>query len=65
MIMLVIYDDTGFVLTTRTGESTPREPIGVPFLWVDIKNKSYRWNRCRHIGNTTPSYFRGYSTDRN
>ena len=33
---LIIYDETGYVLSTRQGEPVPREPIGVPFLWVEI-----------------------------
>lgn len=32
---LIIYDNTGFVLGIRGGE-TEREPQGVPFLWVEI-----------------------------
>lgn len=33
---LIIYDEEGYILSTRSGEPSPREPIGVPFLWVDI-----------------------------
>lgn len=36
MQSLIIYDESGFVLSARSGEPKPREPIGVPFLWVDI-----------------------------
>ncbi|KQL54505.1 hypothetical protein AN964_14020 [Heyndrickxia shackletonii] len=36
MNTLIIYDNTGFVLDIRSGDPQPREPIGVPFLWVDI-----------------------------
>ncbi|MBS4171949.1 hypothetical protein [Bacillus sp. FJAT-49736] len=36
MKTLVIHDNTGYVLSTISGEPSPREPIGVPFLWVDI-----------------------------
>ena len=36
MNTLIIYDETGYVLSTRQGEPAPREPIGVPFLWVEI-----------------------------
>ena len=32
----IIYDETGYVLSVRQGEPEPREPIGVPFLWVEI-----------------------------
>lgn len=33
---LIIYDEEGHILSTRSGQPAPREPIGVPFLWVDI-----------------------------
>lgn len=36
MQTLIIYDETGYILLTRQGEPAPREPIGVPFLWIDI-----------------------------
>ena len=36
MKTLIIYDADGYLLDTRSGEPAPREPIGVPFLWVDI-----------------------------
>lgn len=36
MNTLIIYDNTGYVISTMSGEPAPREPIGVPFLWVDI-----------------------------
>lgn len=36
MKTLIIYDDTGFILSQRSGHPLPREPQGVPFLWVDI-----------------------------
>ena len=36
MNTLIIYDETGFILSVRNGEPLPREPIGVPFLWVEI-----------------------------
>lgn len=32
----IIYDEEGYVLSIRQGEPAPREPIGVPFLWVEI-----------------------------
>lgn len=32
----VIYDETGYIISTKKGEPTPREPIGVPFLWAEI-----------------------------
>lgn len=34
--LLIIYDVTGYILSIRNGQPAPREPIGVPFLWVDI-----------------------------
>lgn len=33
---LIIYDNEGYVLSIQSGSPLPREPIGVPFLWVDI-----------------------------
>ena len=36
MPTLIIYDSEGYILSVRQGEPEPREPIGVPFLWVDI-----------------------------
>jgi hypothetical protein len=33
---LIIHDDTGYIISVRSGEPIPREPIGVPFLWADI-----------------------------
>lgn len=36
MKTLIIYDNEGYILSTRSGEPTPREPIGVPFLWIEI-----------------------------
>ena len=36
MNTLIIYDNTGYILSIQQGEPDPREPIGVPFLWVDI-----------------------------
>lgn len=35
MKTLVIYDEAGYILDVRSGTPEPREPIGVPFLWVD------------------------------
>ena len=32
----IIYDNQGYILSIRQGEPEPREPIGVPFLWVEI-----------------------------
>lgn len=36
MNTLVIHDTKGYILSTKSGEPAPREPIGVPFLWVEI-----------------------------
>jgi len=36
MLTLIIHDNEGYILSTKQGEPTPREPVGVPFLWVDI-----------------------------
>lgn len=38
MQTLVVYDETGFILSMRSGEPAPREPVGVPFMWVEIPN---------------------------
>lgn len=32
----IIYDETGYILSIRQGEPAPRNPIGVPFLNVEI-----------------------------
>ena len=32
----LIYDNEGYIISTRQGSPEPREPIGVPFLWVEI-----------------------------
>lgn len=36
MQSLIIYDETGYILDIRSGEPSPREPVGVPFMWVDV-----------------------------
>ncbi len=37
---LAIYDNTGFIIS-QIMDSSGREPIGLPFMWVDIpQNKS-------------------------
>lgn len=36
MNTLVIYDNTGYVLSSMAGTIPLREPIGVPFLWAEI-----------------------------
>ena len=32
----IIYDEKGYVLSIKQGEPEPRNPIGVPFLNVEI-----------------------------
>jgi hypothetical protein len=34
MSQLVIYDSTGFIISRMSGDV--REPIGIPFMYVDI-----------------------------
>ena len=36
MNTLIIYDNEGYIITTRSGQPAPRQPKGVPFLWVGI-----------------------------
>lgn len=36
MQTLVIYDNDGYLLSTSSGTPEPREPVGVPFLWVEV-----------------------------
>lgn len=36
MYALVIYDNEGYVLSVQRGEPAPREPVGVPYMWVEI-----------------------------
>lgn len=36
MKTLIIHDLEGCIISTRQGQPAPREPIGVPFLWVEI-----------------------------
>lgn len=36
MKTLIIYDNKGYIVSTRSGQPVPREPIGVPFLWAEI-----------------------------
>lgn len=33
---LIIHDNEGYILTIAGGQPVPREPIGVPFLWVEV-----------------------------
>lgn len=34
MNALIIYDSTGYIITQTSG--SVREPIGIPFIWVEI-----------------------------
>src|SRR5690606_5152878 len=36
MSTLIIYDNEGYILSVRSGEPAPREPVGVPFLWTEV-----------------------------
>ena len=36
MNTLIIYDNTGYIIDIRSGEPLPREPQGIPFIWVTI-----------------------------
>ncbi len=36
MKTLIIYDEIGYILSQQQGQPAPREPIGVPFLNVEI-----------------------------
>ena len=36
MSTLIIHDNEGYIISVISGEPAPREPQGVPFLWVDI-----------------------------
>lgn len=35
MKFLVIYDNTGFIINQMQG-SDLREPVGIPFIWIEI-----------------------------
>jgi hypothetical protein len=37
---LVVYDNEGFIQRQEQGSSL-REPIGVPFMWVEVPNGKY------------------------
>lgn len=41
MKTLIIYDQTGRILTQSAGEPAPIEPVGVPFLWAEIPENKY------------------------
>jgi hypothetical protein len=39
MRTLIIYDDTGFIISQMAGDV--REPVGIPFLWVEVPQGIY------------------------
>lgn len=39
MQTLIIYDNEGFILSQMSG--SVREPVGVPFLWVEVSEGKY------------------------
>ena len=36
MNTLIIYDNTGYIISQGQGEPLPREPQGTPFIWAEI-----------------------------
>ena len=36
MKTLIIYDNEGYIISTRQGQPSPRKPIGIPFIEVEI-----------------------------
>lgn len=36
---LIIYDGTGYIISQMSGDV--REPIGIPFMWVEIPEGKY------------------------
>jgi len=36
MKTLIIYDEEGYIISTRQGQPSPRVPVGVPYLEVEI-----------------------------
>ncbi len=41
---LIIYDEGGYIISKSSGHPIPREPVGVPFLWVDVPKGKYLKN---------------------
>lgn len=39
MQTLIIYDNTGFIISQMSGDV--REPIGIPFMWVEVPEGKY------------------------
>ncbi|NMA66270.1 MAG: hypothetical protein GX957_08535 [Clostridiaceae bacterium] len=40
MNSLIIYDQTGFIISQKQGTNL-REPIGIPFIWVEVPQGKY------------------------
>lgn len=36
MKTLIVYDNEGYLISQQQGQPSPREPIGVPFMLVEI-----------------------------
>ncbi len=36
MNTLIIYDNEGYIISTRQGQPSPRVPVGIPYLEVEI-----------------------------
>lgn len=36
MQTLIIYDNTGYIISQMSGEPAPKEPVGIPFLWITV-----------------------------
>ncbi|WP_227397377.1 hypothetical protein [Jeotgalibacillus aurantiacus] len=41
MNSLIIYDNEGTLISVKNQTPAPPEPVGVPFLWVDVPNGKY------------------------
>ncbi len=39
MNTLIIYDNSGFIISQ--GKGAVREPVGVPFIWVEVPQGKY------------------------
>ena len=46
--ILIIYDNTGFVISQTGGDA--REPVGVPFMWLNIHGKRLKIDAITGIG---------------
>lgn len=36
MRTMIIYDNAGYIVDIGGGEPSPREPVGIPFMFVEI-----------------------------